>query len=476
MTPLVLVAALLLFSPLAAEAQNTTKKKLKVAVPPFTFESIVIHSGAEGEFNPTGGWLFLEATNGLSKLPGYEIEWMPAYEIMTDLDAVAWGSRALKEKRWDLVVGGPPTGIERPEMQDIVSIPSAMVHVAVLGLKKKRDPNMMQFVTPFAADVWLTLGACVLLGAAVIVALMFAEERSMHKEVRKEEILWSVYESFAALLNHESIESRYISIVMASPLGRVFRLALLFLVLIVTATYTANLAAFLTAPNVVELGPKTMDELKRATVCIRNTILTPYILPFIGTNAPNPLTIAEQADGRLTEEWTRRALEAGECDAIAEINGFAQRRLIDNCETLHMPRAIAFGNHIPLGMMRGETAEEREIARNFTAGLMDWYATEDYTAARRSLESVGLECPPDVAERTSVTVTHLGGVFIVFFAVSFAVFVAAIVKACFFTHEEEERAKREGGSERGGEELRFTVGDLARFLETQKVTPLFLRE
>ena len=369
-----LVAALLLFSPLAAEAQNTTKKKLKVAVPPFTFESIVIHSGAEGEFNPTGGWLFLEATNGLSKLPGYEIEWMPAYEIMTDLDAVAWGSRALKEKRWDLVVGGPPTGIERPEMQDIVSIPSAMVHVAVLGLKKTRDPNMMQFVTPFAADVWLTLGACVLLGAAVIVALMFAEERSMHKEVRKEEILWSVYESFAALLNHESIESRYISIVMASPLGRVFRLALLFLVLIVTATYTANLAAFLTAPNVVELGPKTMDELKRATVCIRNTILTPYILPFIGTNAPNPLTVAEQADGRLTEEWTRRALEAGECDAIAEINGFAQRRLIDNCKTLHMPRAIAFGNHIPLGMMRGETAEEREIARNFTAGLMDWYA------------------------------------------------------------------------------------------------------
>jgi hypothetical protein len=52
MTPLVLVAALLLFSPLAAEAQNTTKKKLKVAVPPFTFESIVIHSGAEGEFKP----------------------------------------------------------------------------------------------------------------------------------------------------------------------------------------------------------------------------------------------------------------------------------------------------------------------------------------------------------------------------------------------------------------------------------------
>ena len=66
-----------------------------------------------------------------------------------------------------------------------------------------------------------------------------------------------------------------------------------------------------------------MDELN-ARRCIRNTILTPHILPFIGTNAPNPLTVAEQADGRLTEEWTRRALEAGECDAIAEINGFAR--------------------------------------------------------------------------------------------------------------------------------------------------------
>ena len=85
----------------------------------------------------------------------------------------------------------------------------------------------------------------------IIFALMFAEKHN----VGRKEAAWSMYESFAALLGAESIESKYIAIVMSSPLGRLFRIALLFLVLIVTATYTANLAAFLSAPTTVLHGP-----------------------------------------------------------------------------------------------------------------------------------------------------------------------------------------------------------------------------
>lgn len=62
-------------------------------------------------------------------------------------------------------------------------------------------------------------------------------------------LLHSHYHTFAAYLQGDDYE-------WVSGPERLLRLGLLFLVLISISTYTANLAAFFTAPNVVIHGPK----------------------------------------------------------------------------------------------------------------------------------------------------------------------------------------------------------------------------
>ena len=50
--------------------------------------------------------------------------------------------------------------------------------------------------------------------------------------------------------------------------SRVMALGLLWLVLITSATYTANLAAVLTRKNYIIEGPKTLDDLNKWFVCL----------------------------------------------------------------------------------------------------------------------------------------------------------------------------------------------------------------
>ena len=61
------------------------------------------------------------------------------------------------------------------------------------------------------------------------------------------------------------VDSR-VAQVMAASTGsaRLHRLGLLFLALVTTASYTANLAAFLTNPRHVVRGPKNLDDMKCA--------------------------------------------------------------------------------------------------------------------------------------------------------------------------------------------------------------------
>lgn len=57
--------------------------------------------------------------------------------------------------------------------------------------------------------------------------------------------------------------------------ARLLRIALLLNVLVLVATYTANLASFFTADATTVLGPKTFDELKASTACINRGYYQP---------------------------------------------------------------------------------------------------------------------------------------------------------------------------------------------------------
>ena len=69
----------------------------------------------------------------------------------------------------------------------------------------------------------------------------------------------SVYHVFAAVLGAESPDFEY-EMVSASFLGKVFRLGLLFLVLMIGATYTANLASCFIRTGTEYHGPQNLAE------------------------------------------------------------------------------------------------------------------------------------------------------------------------------------------------------------------------
>ena len=70
-----------------------------------------------------------------------------------------------------------------------------------------------------------------------------------------------LYHSAVLLLAGDDLEWR------GAP-ARTFRIGFLFLALVTTATYTANLAAFLTRPNLQIHGPRNMEELRSAVACV----------------------------------------------------------------------------------------------------------------------------------------------------------------------------------------------------------------
>ncbi|KAH8055675.1 hypothetical protein JL722_8018 [Aureococcus anophagefferens] len=70
--------------------------------------------------------------------------------------------------------------------------------------------------------------------------------------------------------------------------GRAFRLGFLFFALVTSATYTANLAAFLTRPNVKVLGPQTMDDLATSVACVEYGSLVAMLGSLVaGTISPD---------------------------------------------------------------------------------------------------------------------------------------------------------------------------------------------
>ena len=68
--------------------------------------------------------------------------------------------------------------------------------------------------------------------------------------------------------------------------GRILRIGLLFFVLVMTATYTANLAAFFTQPTYQIIGPQDMDSLGSTTVLVLDNLEAQSVKGFVKDATP----------------------------------------------------------------------------------------------------------------------------------------------------------------------------------------------
>ena len=127
---------------------------------------------------------------------------------------------------------------------------------AVIRTRARDDRPPFSIFQPFERNLWLAIVGATLVAAGVLYVL----DRLWHEQTPKNGAF--LYKAFAMLLGADDFEPY-------SAGSRWFRVGFLFAALILSATYTANLAAYLTARRYTIVGPTTFDELRESHARIR---------------------------------------------------------------------------------------------------------------------------------------------------------------------------------------------------------------
>ncbi len=424
---------------LAQEEGDVNERALKYGVINFEFPPYLYY---DKETNLPYKGFFYDVLQGFGKQLNRTIELVPVPDFFTDLDITAFMSRRIREGMIDFGWSNRADfGRDVAENMSYAGVWQFDHYVAV-GKKTTRERSgYTQFLEPFSNGVWFTILGSISLGGLVITVLLM-NNNHMNNEFKDKHLkreggllqftkitLRSLYHTFAAVLGAESAEFEY-EMVSASLLGRLFRLGLLFLVLMVGATYTANLASFLIQSNAsIYHGPTTFEELKQSTACIQQTIATPLIEPYVGKNAPNPLTVAEQANQTLTESWTHGALMRGECDVIIRPAAYNYILPEVECDRSYVIPGLTIAAQQWYQFTAGETLEQRNFARKAHAAMDGFVQTAEYQRLYAEAFGSGAACSIETSNESEtgiVEVKHLGGVFIIYGV------VCAFVLLCSF--------------------------------------------
>ena len=195
------------------------------------------------------------------------------------------------------------------------------------------------------------------------------------------------------------------------PLGRLYRVGLLFLVLIFSATYTANLAAFLTRPTFVVHGPQTVDALREATACCRWT--SGVFIGFADSGwVGKLLTPPENMPTQDREPWARDMLHRGECSAIVEIGVNAKRESLMHCDSMYLAPSIEIMPIQDYNLMR---ENDVDAWRDVSDATLKVLGSHSYNRMVRDNLKFDQSCDNHPGAGTDkITVKQMEGAFIIF--------------------------------------------------------------
>ncbi|KAH8072072.1 hypothetical protein JL721_3981 [Aureococcus anophagefferens] len=192
--------------------------------------------------------------------------------------------------------------------------------------------------------------------------------------------------------------------------GRAFRLGFLFFALVTSATYTANLAAFLTRPNVKVLGPQTMDDLATSVACVEYGSLVAMLGSLVaGTISPDTHAADGVAYGcdelGARTAWCVDRVLGGDADIFISNDVGLHLVGLDHCEDLHPAAGIR------LMMLHTHVfARDAALARNISSTIDALYSCASIYAVFderfRRAESCG---EAEVGETTQIKMGDMAG-------------------------------------------------------------------
>lgn len=306
-----------------------------------------------------------------------------------------------------------------------------------LVLKTKKPTSLFRFLDPYTLDMYMTILGMVVATALLLslldtfwpadpTVLLGKKKQRLCKMNDIGDLLVSTikgtYHVVAAIFGGEDYEW------LTWPL-RVLRVGLLLVVLIVNATYTANLAAVLSAPSIQVHGPSSMEQLSDSKVCV----LHPY-WNFLGNLYGNTVTTASREeipdidkffDMPSRKEWCREQLNKGGCDIWLHDEAILHRELLSNCSSREKAEFVKV-----LTIMYGFVSADRVNAANLSTGLMALTNMKEMTTIKTKYFGIGRTCPADSSDSDAINVEMMAGVYIIYATVmGVAVLMALMLRA-----------------------------------------------
>jgi hypothetical protein len=396
------------FALLATSAPQ--RASLRVGLISFTYPPWTTRDAATGAY--TGGFM-VEFYREMGVVGGFDIEFVPLTDPNYFNDFTKTTIKYLDAGLIDLAFD-VNTSLTAGYL---ATTPFLMFDFMLLTRKTTGAVDTWQVFAPFSSGLWAAFGGAVLFGA-------FVMQTIANIDAGRPLASWCsrggggggsggggaatyTYHALAALLGGDEYDLYHVP---RLGLGRLYRLGLLFLVLVFGATYTANLAAFLTKPTFTLHGPQSVAELRHATVCSRwpGIRVAETALWFRRVRyPPASLTVAER------EPWARAELQAGACDAVLEMAVNAKAESLRFCDTMHLVPGVGILPVVDYNLMRGG---DLALWRNVSSAILATLGRPAYTEMLARNMRFDQSCPAaGAAETSKITVERMSGAFFVFF-------------------------------------------------------------
>eukprot|EP00929_Paragymnodinium_shiwhaense_P001509 TRINITY_DN101741_c0_g1_i1.p1 TRINITY_DN101741_c0_g1~~TRINITY_DN101741_c0_g1_i1.p1 ORF type:complete len:507 (-),score=33.98 TRINITY_DN101741_c0_g1_i1:91-1611(-) len=339
------------------------------------------------------------------------------YEIVTvnPLEMISDPLAPLRDGKYDMTFSeGSSATIMAKVAPEVVmtSSPFVTLRTRALVYKSLRDKDPWALFGPFAGDLWLCVVISIVCFAIVIVALRLLgvdSSQRLKRELRPGNLLRAFYHSLAAVLGGEDYE-------WTTGSGRVLRLGLLFLVLILVSTYTANLAAFFTRPQVVVYGPTDMAMLKKATACTTYSLGYEFLDPFVGKRMELPHGDYDMSISPVQrEQFCLEQLRKRKADVFLDTSVTVTRlALQNNCKNFDIVPAIDFASLHFVGVMLDE-AHHRQLAMNMSISMMALGYSPEYQQLLDEYFSFGTACEAagEVKDTERISLASMYGLFLI---------------------------------------------------------------
>ena len=334
------------------------------------------------------GGLLVEMFDSLSLNMGfsYEIVASPAYDVDP-----ATGLGMLQAGSVDLVITDLSPAAVQQDLRVLKTGPFHNSYFSGLVLKTSKPYSLFRFMDPFDLNMYLTMLA-VIIGTAFLLSaldLIWPTDEGSLKGKHQlcdgvddcrdlfRAFTASIYHMTAATLGGEDYEW------LTSPL-KVLRIGMLLVVLVVNATYTANLAAFLSAPSTKVHGPQSMDELSGSVVCVLSE--GEWASNAARSFGGSMITASQEElpDGALgslsnlpeRKQWVSDKLDAGECDVWLHDITVIQGIYLANCASRELTSFISVSP-----ILYGFVGVDPAVVGNVSAGLAGLSATPAFEQA-----------------------------------------------------------------------------------------------